>query len=196
MTEYWMVIKPAPKTPKRIKERLKKISMSAIGSSWRMKSKGLKYIPAIIDSAFAWGEREIEEVKKDPVVSYLMSRVEVMIMRCRDNIRVNPKTMGPDLKIFWPVEVLDVEEVRSELEILLTKNLFSKDNPEDRRIAEEDIKRTGLAIGEELMEPEQRIDYCIDFMNENMKKWGKFFMEAYDIHKQFNVKMWFHIIGV
>lgn len=77
-----------------------------------------------------------------------------MIRKCRDNIRVNPKTPGPDLKIFRPVEVLNIEEVRNELEVLLTKNLFSKDNPEDRRIAEEDIKRTGLAIGEEKMEPE------------------------------------------
>ncbi|MEM3449197.1 MAG: hypothetical protein QXZ66_03095 [Thermoproteota archaeon] len=91
---------------------------------------------------------------------------------------------------------MDVEEVESELEVLLTKNLFSKDNPEDRRIAEEDIKRFGLAIGEERMEPEQLIDSRIDFMNENMKKWGEFLKEARDIHKQHNVKMWLHIEGV
>ncbi|MEM2930987.1 MAG: hypothetical protein QW797_09055, partial [Thermoproteota archaeon] len=80
---------------RRIREKLKKMSISAIGSSWYMKSKGLKYISAIIDSAFAWKEKEVEEAKKDPVVSYLLSRVEVMIRKCRDNIGVNPKTMGP-----------------------------------------------------------------------------------------------------
>jgi len=192
MTEYWIVVKPAPKTPRKIRERLKHISMSAVGS-WRMKSKGLKYIPAIIDSAYAWGEKEVEEAKKDPIVSYLMGKVEVMIKKCRDNIRANPETLGPDFKIFWPVEVLDLEEVRKELEILLTRELFSKDNPEDRRIAEEDIKRTGLAIGEEEMKSEQRIDSRIDFFNRNMRKWGEFFKEVYEVYKQYNVKMWLHI---
>lgn len=86
--------------------------------------------------------------------------------------------------------------MESELDVLLTKNLFSKDNPEDRRIAEEDIKRFGLAIGEERMKPEQLIDHCIDFMNENMKKWGEFLKEVRDIHKQHNVKMWLHVEGV
>ncbi|MBO3770127.1 MAG: hypothetical protein QXS51_02860 [Thermoproteota archaeon] len=79
---------------------------------------------------------------------------------------------------------------------MLTKNLFSKDNPEDRLIAEEDIRRTGLAIGEEQMEPKQLINSRIDSMNSFMKAWGEFFKKAYDIHKQYNVKMWFHIIGL
>lgn len=78
-----------------------------------MKSKGLKYIPAIIDSASAWGEKEVEETGKNPCVSYLMNKVEVMIKKCRDNIRIDPRTGGPGLKIFWPVEVLDVEEVKT-----------------------------------------------------------------------------------
>jgi|GEM_PF-2064445 len=47
MADYRMVIKPAPRTPRRIRERLKHIWIEAIGS-WLMKSKGLKYIPAII----------------------------------------------------------------------------------------------------------------------------------------------------
>jgi hypothetical protein len=94
------------------------------------------------------------------------------------------------------VEVLDLEEVRKELEILLTRELFSKDNPEDRRIAEEDIKRTDLAIGEEGMKSEQRIDSRIDFFNRNMRKWGEFFKEVYEVYKQYNVKMWLHIEGV
>jgi hypothetical protein len=189
-----MVVKPAPKTPRKIREKLKHMSMSAVGS-WRMKSKGLKHIPAIIDSAYAWGEKEVEEAKKDPIVSYLMGKVEVMIKKCRDNIRANPETLGPDFKIFWPVEVLDLEEVKKELQTLLTTNLFSKDNPEDRKIAEEDIKRTGLSIGEEEMEPEQRIDSRIDFMNRDMKAWGEFFKEVYEVYKQHNIKMWLHIEG-
>ncbi|MBO3833193.1 MAG: hypothetical protein FGF51_07430 [Candidatus Brockarchaeota archaeon] len=71
-------------------------------------------------------EKEVEEAKKDPVVSYLMSRVEIMIKKCRDNIRVDPRTLGPGLKIFWPIEVLDVEEVRKELEVLLTGTCFQR----------------------------------------------------------------------
>lgn len=45
------------------------------------------------------------------------------------------------------------------------------------------------------MTPEQRIDHCIDFLNENMRKWGEFFKKAYDIHRQRNVRMWLHIVG-
>ncbi|MBO3770128.1 MAG: hypothetical protein JTT15_06985 [Candidatus Brockarchaeota archaeon] len=55
MIEYWMVIKPAPNTPRNIVEKVK-MWMRVIGSRY-MKSKGLKYIPAIIDSAYAWGRR-------------------------------------------------------------------------------------------------------------------------------------------
>ncbi|MBO3842437.1 MAG: hypothetical protein FGF48_08480, partial [Candidatus Brockarchaeota archaeon] len=92
--------------------------------------------------------------------------------------------------------VLDVKEVKEELEMLLTKTFFSKDSSEDRRIAEEYIKRTGLSYGEEQMTPEQRIDDRIPFMNIFLKELGEFFKKAYDIHKQNNVKMWFHIIGM
>ncbi|MEM3712097.1 MAG: hypothetical protein QXR97_00950 [Thermoproteota archaeon] len=46
------------------------------------------------------------------------------------------------------------------------------------------------------MEPEQLINSRIDSMNSFMKAWGEFFKKAYDIHKQYNVKMWFHIIGL
>jgi len=191
-----MVVKPAPKSPRKIREKLKHMSMPAIGSSWLMKSKGLKYIPAIIDSAFAYGEKEVEEVKKDPYVSELMVKVDVVIKKYPDDIRIDRKTYGPGLKFFWPVEVLEVEEVRKELEILLTRELFSKDNPEDRKIAEEDIKRFGLPIGWEKMEPEQRINQDIDFFNGNMRKWGEFFKEVYEVYKQYNVKMWLHIEGV
>ncbi|MEM3712096.1 MAG: hypothetical protein QXR97_00945 [Thermoproteota archaeon] len=51
----WMVIKPAPNTPRNIVEKVK-MWMRVIGSRY-MKSRGLKYIPAIIYSAYAWGRR-------------------------------------------------------------------------------------------------------------------------------------------
>jgi len=191
MTEYWMVIKPAPKIRGKIKEELEKIWMPATGSSWLMERKRLKYVPAIIRSAYAYGEKEVEEVKKDPYVSYLMNKVKVIIRKCPDNIRVDPKTNGPGLKIFWPIEVLEVKEVDDELKMLLTKVFFSKDNLEDRMIAEEDIRRFGIPCQEKQMTSDQRIDHHIDSMNSFMKAWGEFFKKAYDIHKQYNVKMWF-----
>jgi len=196
MTEYWMVIKLEPKMRRKIREELRKMYMILAGESWLMEKKGLKYIPAIINSAYAYGEKEVEEAKKNQYVSELMAKVDVVIKKYPDNIRIDRKTYGPGLKFFWPVEVLEMEEVKKELEILLTRELFSKDNPEDRKIAEEDIKRTGLSIGEEEMEPEQRIDSRIDFFNRNMRKWGEFFKEVYEVYKQHNVKMWLHIEGV
>ncbi|MEM4169492.1 MAG: hypothetical protein QXZ66_03100 [Thermoproteota archaeon] len=195
MTEYWMVIKPMPKAPRKIREELKKIYIVLAGESWLMEKKGLKYIPAIIRSAYAYGEKEVEEAKKNPIVSELMSKVDVMIKKYPDNIRVDPKTLRSGLKIFWPVEVLEIKEVKDELEMLLTKTFFSKDNPEDRMIAEEYIKRTGVSYQEEQMTPDQRITYRIDFMNGFMKEWGEFFKRVYEIHRQHNIKMWFHVEG-
>ncbi|MEM3830403.1 MAG: hypothetical protein QXP36_14505 [Conexivisphaerales archaeon] len=61
--------------------------------------------------------------------------------------------------------------------------------------AEEYIKRTGVSYQEEQVTPDQRTTYRIDFMNGFMKEWGEFFKRVYDIHKQHNVKMWFHVEG-
>jgi len=196
MTEYWMVIKLEPKMRRKIREELRKMYMALAGESWLMEKKGLKYIPAIINSAYAYGEKEVEEAKKNPYVSYLMSKVNVVIKKYPDNIRVDPKTWRRGLKFFWPVEVFEIKEVKDELETLLTKTFFSKDNPEDRMIAEEYIRRTGVSCQEEHLTPEQRIAYRIDFMNGFMKEWGKFLKRIYEIYKQHNVKMWLHIEGV
>ncbi|MGB9717722.1 MAG: hypothetical protein ACPL4E_04705 [Thermoproteota archaeon] len=116
MTEYWLVIKSAPQIPSKIREELKKMHFVLFGERRLMEKKGLKYIPAIIRSAFAYGEEEVEEAKKDPIISYLMSKVKVMIKKYGDNVRVDPKTRGHGLKFFWPIEVLDVKEVKNELE--------------------------------------------------------------------------------
>jgi len=196
MTEYWMVIKLEPKMRRKIREELRKMYMILAGESWLMEKKGLKYIPAIINSAYAYGEKEVEEAKKNQYVSELMSKVDVVIKKYPDNIRIDRKTYGPGLKFFWPVEVLEMEEVKKELEILLTRELFSKDNPEDRKIAEEYIRRTGVSYQEEHLTPEQRIAYRIDFVNGFMKEWGKFLKRIYEIYKQHNIKMWLHIEGV
>lgn len=196
MTEYWMVIKLEPKTQSKIREELRKMHKTLFGESWLMEKKGLKYVPAIIRSASAYGEKEVEEVKKNQYVSELMCKVNVIIKKYPDNIRVDPKTLGSGLKFFWPVEVLDVKEVKDELEMLLTKKFFSKENLEDRMIAEEYIKRTGVSYEEEQMTHEQRINDRIDFMNTLLREWGEFFKRAYDIYRQYNVKMWFHVEGV
>ena len=195
MTEYWMVIKPAPKTRRKIREELKKMHIVLAWDYWLMEKKGLKYIPAIIRSACAYGRKEVEEAKKDPIISELMFKVDVVIKKYPDNIRVEPKTLGRGLKFFWPVEVLGLDEVKNELEMLLMKTFFSKDNPEDRAIAEEYIKRIGIAYGEEQMTPEQRIDNNIPFMNSYLRKWGEFFKRIYEIYKQHNIKMWLHVEG-
>ncbi|MEM3449780.1 MAG: hypothetical protein QXP38_13095, partial [Nitrososphaerota archaeon] len=121
MTEYWMVIKPMPKAPRKIREELKKMYIVLAGESWLMEKRGLKYIPAIIRSAYSYGEKEVEEVKKNQYVSELMCKVNVIIKKYPDNIRVDPKTWRRGLKFFWPVEVLEVKEVKDELEMLLTK---------------------------------------------------------------------------
>ncbi|MEM3649057.1 MAG: hypothetical protein QW506_07855, partial [Thermoproteota archaeon] len=118
MTEYWMVIKPMPKAPRKIREELKKMYIVLAGESWLMEKRGLKYIPAIIRSAYSYGEKEVEEVKKNQYVSELMCKVNVIIKKYPDNIRVDPKTWRRGLKIFWPIEVLDVKEVKDELEML------------------------------------------------------------------------------
>ncbi len=191
MTEYWMVIKPEPKASRRVREEVRKMHTVLAGEDWLMEKKGLRYIPAIIRSAYAYGRKEVEEAKKDPIVSELMSKVNVMIKKSPDNIRIDRETYGSGLKFFWPVEVLEVKEVKDELEMLLMKSFFSKDNPEDRRIAEEYIKRTGLSYGEEQMTPEQRIDDRIPYMNAYLRECGEFFERAYEIYKQHNVKIGF-----
>ncbi|MBO3754691.1 MAG: hypothetical protein FGF53_07450 [Candidatus Brockarchaeota archaeon] len=86
MTEYWMVIKPASKTRRKIREESKKMHLLSIGGSWLMEKKVLKCIPAIIRSAYAYGKKE---VKKDPIVSELISKVNVMIKTYPDNIRID-----------------------------------------------------------------------------------------------------------
>ncbi|MEM3649060.1 MAG: hypothetical protein QW506_07870 [Thermoproteota archaeon] len=201
MTEYWMVIKFGPKTPKKIKEKWRKNYymkhyLPLVGEDWLMEKKGFKYIPTIISSVYAYGEKEVEEAKKNPIVSELMSKVDVVIKKYPDNIRIDPKTQGRGPKFFWPVEVLEIKEVKDELEMLLTKTFFSKDNPKDRMIAAEYIKRTGVSHREEQMTPEQRIDNRVSFMNAYLKELGEFLKRAYEFSKQHNVKMWFHIEGV
>ncbi|MBO3754690.1 MAG: hypothetical protein FGF53_07445 [Candidatus Brockarchaeota archaeon] len=90
---------------------------------------------------------------------------------------------------------MEVKEVEEELEMLLTKTFFSNDNPEDRAIAEEYIRRTGVGYREEQMTQEQRIDHRIPLMNAYLREWGEFFKRAYEIYKRHNVKMWFHVEG-
>ncbi|MEM3469355.1 MAG: hypothetical protein QW090_07940 [Candidatus Bathyarchaeia archaeon] len=77
----------------------------------------------------------------------------------------------------------------------LRRHSFRRIIPEDRMIAAEYIKRTGVSYEEEQMTPEQRIDDRIDFMNILLREWGVF-KQVYEIYKQHNVKMWLHIEGV
>jgi len=191
MTEFLMKIKPAPRTPRKIRDELSKMHVTLGPTVGLMRTKGIKYIPAIISSAFACGEDEIDEQKANPYVSELMRKVNVMIRNYRDDIRTR---LSP--RIFWPIQTLEMKEVKDELEILLTNDLFSKEDPNDRKLAEEDLKNCILSKEMEKMTPEQRIDDHIDFLNGNMRLWGEFFKGAYEIHKQHNVEMWFHIIGL
>jgi len=157
-----------------------------------MKKKGIKYILEIIRAALACGENELNEVCAKSLVAQLMKEVKVVIRCSRDSIRTE---FSP--RIFWPVEVLDVKEVKDDVETLTTNDLLSKNDPEDRKIGEKELLEDIVpSKEEEKMTPEQRIDAEIDFRNRNLRAWGDFFKRAYEIHKQYNAEFWFHVIGL
>ncbi len=188
------------------------------GDSWLMMRKGFKYLPEIIDSAafslarllklynidFDYGIyrliRNPDMVKKGikgmyPHAAELMEKVNVKIKKIK----------GLDYGEYyfcWPVNVVGLEEVMGEVERLLEKNMFSKDNLEDRRMIEELEEKFNIDViisREELKDREPThddfIDKHIEYENKQMKWWGEFFKGAHEIHRKYNVEMWFLVVS-
>lgn len=213
MIDHSVTIKVSIKTPWNVLKEVKKIG--SVRFFWPdielMQLKGLRYIPSIIytsnflssDSSkyrnpFPEFEVElppsqIEEVNR--TFELLRQKVSVKIVT-REFYRKGEFHKEESVK--WPAEVLDLKEVQDEINRLATSSLLSKDNPEDRKMAEEFGLRTDLfewfgRKGKETLD--EKIDATIEYENEKGKKIADFFLNVLEIHRKYpDARLWFHMV--
>ncbi|MEM2087522.1 MAG: hypothetical protein QXF52_02455 [Thermoproteota archaeon] len=173
--------------------------------SWVMVKKGLKYVPEIIDSMFfAVGEilqrlnldwkfggrkfmRDYEAVKREmkaiyPYAAELMDKVRIKIRGDKTFKEISANPYG----LLWPVEVIGLKKVMNEVEVLLKGSLLSKNDPKDKEIVKEFIKMCRSEL------PKQITDEDIELVNNNLRKFGILFKEIYEVHKRYNVPLFFY----
>lgn len=167
--------------------------------------KGLRYIPAIgyssyeyrrdyTDQTLDWCLSVTPEYNKLLVdtIAELMEKVEVRTFKTRRlRWEKGERFLGEyyAIAVAWSSEILDVEGVKDEAEILLSKKLLFKEEPKDRRIVEEFLTREVQRrfSGDLRKDLEKWIDNYTDGrfgINENAKDWGKFFKIFYEFHKE------------
>ncbi|MEM2941034.1 MAG: hypothetical protein QW304_05735 [Thermoproteota archaeon] len=213
MIDHSVTIKVSIRTPWKALNEGKKIG--SVWFSWpdieMMQLKGLRYIPSIIytsnflssDSSkyrnpFPEFEVELppshlEEVNR--TFELLRQKVGVKIVE-REFHRKGEFYKEESIK--WPVEILDLKEVQGEINQLATSPLLSKDNPEDRKMAEELGSRTDLfkwfgRRGKETLD--EKIDATIEYENEKGKKIADFFLKVLEIHRKYpDARIWFYTV--
>ncbi|MEM2914799.1 MAG: hypothetical protein QXH91_05300 [Candidatus Bathyarchaeia archaeon] len=189
-------------------------SKGHVYDTWLMIEKGLKYIPSIVDSMFFSVGRILRELNLDwefggckflrnyealkremrktyPNAAELMEKVKVKV---RGDKFFRKMSGGILYGLLWPVEVVGLREVADEVGFLLKGNVFSKDNPMDKKLIEERMKSIHFSK-EELKAKtyDQLIEEHILSFNGYMKHWGEFFKRAYEVHQKYKAEMWFLI---
>jgi hypothetical protein len=163
-----------------------------------MQLKGLKYIPAIIYTGNFISSDSSKYSK--PFLDYEVGLPSLCLEEINRAFELLKRKV--DVKIAtrefrkeyakWPIKVLDLKEVRDEINQLVAKPLLSKEVPEDRMIA----KKLGLGGG--LLDlndvhHDEKIDAVIEKMNKSVREIADFFLKILEIYKKYpNTKLLFH----
>ncbi len=87
-------------------------------------------------------------------------------------------------RVFWSCKILDLKEVRDEVEVLTSGPLLSREDPEDRKLVERATKRPS----------EQAIDENIGILNMETRHTGAFLTRAMEFHHKYpDMKFWFFV---
>ncbi|MCX8183276.1 MAG: hypothetical protein N3F08_02495 [Crenarchaeota archaeon] len=121
-----------------------------------------------------WGVLKEEIKNVYPHVAELTKEIDISIKRM-------PSYEG---KVFllWPIEVIGIPTVMEEVEALLKGNVFSGEDPGDRRFMER-------IMAEEKPSWAKTVNEFIETTNRGLVKRGKFLKGAYEIYKKYNVQL-------
>jgi hypothetical protein len=93
----------------------------------------------------------------------------------------------------WPNDVLNLRKIQDEVDRLANGDLLSKENPEDRRIAEKLLPYTHWYEKEKLTF-EEKIDKVIESENKWSKDFASYFLKLIDISKRYpSAKFWLYV---
>jgi hypothetical protein len=203
MTEFHLVIEVSSKTSKRARKELEQLESAWV--DWdnvqMMQLRSLKYVPTILYTSeaifddpleyrfesFAIGiglpSSYFEEVGR--VFNSLMERVKVRLRRKNEMVK----------HALWPSETLDLKEVQDEVNWLVTKALMSRENPEDRKLAEKFLPYLHYINLDEKLTFDEKIDKVIEDENEWSKELGSFLSKASEAHKKHpNARFWLYVM--
>ncbi|MCX8183619.1 MAG: hypothetical protein N3F08_04295 [Crenarchaeota archaeon] len=196
MSNYYLKIRISSKTPWKARKELRQYKSKVI--FWDdielMQYKGFRYIPTIVYTA--------DFIAEDPS-DFLFSRIGLpnsyfeeiiktfMELRQKVSVRiVRPKRRGE--YALWPNDVLNLNEVREEVNRLVTYPLLSKENPEDRRIVEKPLRSSSTWYKE--IPFDEKIDREIEFENEVVRNYGIYFSRLIDISARYPAaKFWLYV---
>ncbi|MBO3755404.1 MAG: hypothetical protein FGF53_11120 [Candidatus Brockarchaeota archaeon] len=173
-----------------------------------MLHKGIKYIPAIVYTAFKlrrsyesfeeWGMSLTREQNRMLVGAYMRLRMRVKGARTlRRGEYLRPKEEGwcelYTTRVAWPPETLDLKEVQEEIKRLTEGgDLLSKDDPEDREFTRRHLMENESDYYKE--KGEALTDIRIEYVNLKSRAWGEYLKAIHDVHHKYpDIKFYLHV---
>lgn len=183
-----------------------------------MLHKGIKYIPAIVYTAY--------ELRRNYELPKYYTAFELCISLTRDQSRLlvgayrklrkkvkGARTLGKNerlrserwgegnvTRVVWPPKVLDLEEVQEEMKRLTEGgDLLSKDDPKDGGFTKKylmDTEHTTYRAKDEAVEPlDVRINGHIGYVNCKSRAWGEYLKAIHSIHHKYpDTKFYLHVM--
>ncbi|MCX8183622.1 MAG: hypothetical protein N3F08_04310, partial [Crenarchaeota archaeon] len=198
MSDYYLKLRISSENPWRIRRELKKLG--CLWFAWDsveiMQLKGLKYIPTILNTGcyVSIFPEDYRRTVKFPL-SYSEETIRMFdLLRQRVNVKIMKQPGTRVEKALWPKEIIELREVEDEINRLSILSFLSKDNPEDRKIAE--IYASYPIGGDEFKNKtlDEKIDALIRIENQKMRDFAEYFSKAREIHKRYSdAKFWFYV---
>ncbi|MBO3810162.1 MAG: hypothetical protein FGF50_11300 [Candidatus Brockarchaeota archaeon] len=213
--------KELEKARQEIKERLGITSWFISEEFKFMLYKGIKYIPAIVYTAY-----ELRRNYRFPEAG-VFDTFEVFMRLTREQSRMlfdaykklsekvkGMRTLSPNqylrpegeiwcevenLRVATPPEVLESEEVQDEIKRLIEgSDLLSKDDPKDREVVRKHVVDTEpryFRAKDEATKPlDIRIDNLIGYVNCKSRAWGEYFKAIHNIHHKYpDIKFYLYV---
>jgi len=203
---YILRLRISSKSPSKAKEELRQIKELWFDGDITeiLHLKGFKYIPMILHTCVFIAMEPSEYMSSFSLIHKMnlpysyFEEIHRLFNLLRQKINVKIKRgVGERSKrtecAFWPEEILDLKEVRDEINRLIAQTLLSKDDPEDRKTVEKLIWHYSFEEGKR-MAYDERIDKVMEVLNKKGKKLGEFFSKALEIRTKYpEAKFWFEV---
>jgi hypothetical protein len=198
MSHYYLRIRVSSKTPREARKELKEVKYKR-PIWWTdievLQLKGLKYMPTIIYAASGVPKRPSEFLPSR--IGLSLSHFEEVIkvfeeLRQKVNVRIVRSWSRADYAL-WPNDVLSLRKVQDEVNWLAKGDLLSREDSEDRKIAEKLLPHINWYEKEKLT-LEEKINKVIESENEWSKDFANYFLKLIDISKRYpSAKFWLYI---